>query len=483
MNPALKAVPVLAVERTQAQLSEEDLGELNMLEEKKAEVLAAQEQQLELLRIEAEKQAKEIINQAKIQAEATVRQAEAQHTELKERIAQAESDLNIQHDEAMAQIKSIKAEAYNDGMVQVQTIADELEMVLSTITNAEKEMYLSASSVIVSLAVDIARQILAREVKTDFSVLEEQVLRSVMKVVGTKSNIQVSLSPLDREAEASLAIILENILENGVKLSFVYKDEVEQGSCMVETSGGKLDARFSTQISSIIASFEKYLGHKVDVLEDTELQIEEFSGKDSSLEEPTDKDIQRIITEFETAEAEETIEVQPVQHEEETTGDNDMPEHKLEVGIDLSPSDAELMDLDMSMDGLLSEAGSSELDGLIAGIIEEEEVDDAPELTDTLPSSEEEAPKAGTVELENHDDVEDDFNFSEESFLDDEDEDEKDPEELDEDKFDEFGGYKDPEAAKAEEVENYSGAADFADDPFGEGDGGYSETDERFPEY
>ena len=79
----------------------------------------------------------------------------------------------------------------------------------------------------------------------------------------------------------------------------------------------------------------------------------------------------------------------------------------------------------MSMDGLLSEAGSSELDGLIADIIEEEEVDDAPELTDTLPSSEEEAPKAGTVELENHDDVEDDFNFSEESFLDDEDEEKK----------------------------------------------------------
>ena len=47
-------------------------------------------------------------------------------------------------------------------MVQVQTIADELEMVLSTITNAEKEMYLSASSVIVSLATDIMRQILAR---------------------------------------------------------------------------------------------------------------------------------------------------------------------------------------------------------------------------------------------------------------------------------------------------------------------------------
>ena len=66
------------------------------------------------------------------------------------------------------------------------------------------------------------------------------------------------------------------------------------------------------------------------MLEDTELPIEEFSGKDST-EEPTDKDIQRIITEFETAEAEETIEVQPVQHEEETTGDNDMPEHKLEV--------------------------------------------------------------------------------------------------------------------------------------------------------
>jgi hypothetical protein len=161
---------------------------------------------------------------------------------------------------------------------------------------------------IACLALHVVRQILDREVQTNPELLEGQILKAINAVSGGKGTIQVYLNPVDQAKSAYLEKNLSKLLDESIKLIFLKDDTVDEGSCLVNTQGGRLNASFSSQIELIKIALEMYLGHKIEEIHDSSgldqaesMQVDPskiIQIKRAPSSEPSDEDLEMIESEI-----------------------------------------------------------------------------------------------------------------------------------------------------------------------------------------
>lgn len=265
---------------------------------KRAQVDAEIAQMLEDARINAEREAEAIISEASSKAEKHHREIEEETQALEKEKADFEQTI-IQE----------KQKAYDEGMEQAEGHINELMAILSSFNKIREEIIEEVKPQIVSIAVDVAERILDYEVANNPDLIEEQVTKAVSRLINTKGVMQIYLNPEDVRHADYLETVLSKMLDPSVRLIFLKDEEVDKGSCMINTQGGRLDARFSTQLELIKVSFEKYLGHKIEEIgnlyeeleiepeqnfEDLEMSNEKIikpNQKQAQISEPSDDDL------------------------------------------------------------------------------------------------------------------------------------------------------------------------------------------------
>jgi len=119
----------------------------------------------------------------------------------------------------------------------------------------EKIMEQSAPDIAI-LAVKVAEKIIKKQLEIDDTIVLN-VVTDVLKSLGKgETNIIIRANPMDAE------IIQENIPDlypygdSNTKLTVIKDDNVDWGSCIVETKSGMIDAKFSTQLLIIQKALE-----------------------------------------------------------------------------------------------------------------------------------------------------------------------------------------------------------------------------------
>lgn len=433
------------------QISQEEIEAQaqKMVEERSEELLAEFEKELNLKRENHEQELLEIKSNAELQANEILRQANdhvlSQAKKLDEQKIQFEKEKEIHFN----QIEHLRYDALKDAINEAKPYVSETVELFKNLNLDRRELAQMIKENVATIAFDVAKQILKYEVHVNDNLLEQQVLHSVNKLLDSKGVMRITLNPEDKSKQATLSELLMTVLDTSIRLVFSYDDQVDMGSCTVETQGGKLNSSFSVQLDTIKATFEQYLGHKISILPDEPL-IMELNGTD---------------TDDEIDENQNLEETQLVENKSETN---------LKPSFSDEPSDDELMALEDNFDDFANLDIDDDLDALLGGLLDEDDlVEDSKDQfkTSKIPSSETSLEELSLIDLNDSPEIgaNDYANGEDWSAEDSEDflEDLAETATLDE--------YQDDEGNKFVEFNEFG-----EDENFGDSDSSY---DERFPEY
>jgi flagellar assembly protein FliH len=191
------------------------------------------------------KQARELIDSAEQHAKALLQDAF-------ERASQLLADAGERGD---ALVKTVQADARAAGHAEGSAAADrEMSDMMSTMRNLvdmarveRHKLMESAEPELVRLAIGIAERVLHQQIALDRGVVVEMAKVAIGRLV-EKESVTVRVNPGDLERMREHR---DEMLSNGEIKNFrVVEDQrVDRGGVVVETDGGTIDARISTQVN------------------------------------------------------------------------------------------------------------------------------------------------------------------------------------------------------------------------------------------
>jgi flagellar biosynthesis/type III secretory pathway protein FliH len=152
------------------------------------------------------------------------------------------------YEEANAIRENAQAQGFHEGLNQAHTAIEELRNTLAQLMNGREEALLSVANEIGSLAVEVAARIIKTEVSCDDALVMALVKDTIQKAGRNSKSILLKLHPDD--APAVKRIIKEDDALPNLNAELIIMDDpsVDQGSCVIETNSGLIDASFSTQL-------------------------------------------------------------------------------------------------------------------------------------------------------------------------------------------------------------------------------------------
>jgi len=164
---------------------------------------------------------------------------------------------------AEEEAKVIKENSSRDGFNQGLMIAkQQLETFRTTIEElmrAKEESIAVIQDDVVEIALKIAKKIIKKEASIDKSVVLS-IISDVIKDIGRdEKHIIIKVHPDDAEAVRTNLPNLFPSLQSEVRIIIEAEESIEEGSCIVETKNGLVDARFSTQLEILQNAFKERL--------------------------------------------------------------------------------------------------------------------------------------------------------------------------------------------------------------------------------
>jgi flagellar assembly protein FliH len=232
-----------------------------------------------------------------------------------ERIQAIEQQLQSQFETAIQQGFE---QGYQEAKTNLDRASSEFEEIIQNIHRSKEELLLEIEPQITSIALEVARKILQRESKLDSNLILEQVKSAVRKVTIRGGLLEVSINPEDIQHQTELESVLDKMLDKEVRLIFKEDPSVSQGSCIIDTQGGQLNANFKIQIESVKLAFEKYFGQEIILIEAPD-EEEIAPSPDIETAEEIHTELE-AVTELEeiSTELEEITELEEVQPELES---------------------------------------------------------------------------------------------------------------------------------------------------------------------
>ena len=197
--------------------------------------------------------AKNAVQAAESRADAIISEAQARASEVLNEAKEQGFQLGKEEGAQEAREEALKAVRMEVASTirALQNAASELNMVREKALNdSDTEM--------LGLVLGVTRLVLSREIKTDKTLILEQIRRAA-EILGEADEVTVKLHPHDLKVAQKN---VDGLVPDGksVKLSIVADKSVEQGGCLLECSRGTVDARISTQLERIEAAFDGVRG-------------------------------------------------------------------------------------------------------------------------------------------------------------------------------------------------------------------------------
>lgn len=138
-------------------------------------------------------------------------------------------------------------EGFQKGLDEARSSIEELNKSLIGFMDATSRIYDEVSNDILDMAIDMAKKIIKKEVETDRSVLLSVINGVLQDLSKEETRVILYVSPLDLAvAKNSVPEILETS-QLEAKISVISDENVDQGSVIVKTNNGIVDASFKTQ--------------------------------------------------------------------------------------------------------------------------------------------------------------------------------------------------------------------------------------------
>ena len=146
-----------------------------------------------------------------------------------------------------------KAIGIQEGREEIKDVMANLTTMLETLADKREILLRDAESMIVQLAISVAKTILHREVQTDRDIIKA-VAKESLKLVEDKKRVSIKIHPSDwhtmKEYEGEILSSVQGVKEFEIKED----DRVNPGGCVVETDSGIIDAQLETQLSEFTDS-------------------------------------------------------------------------------------------------------------------------------------------------------------------------------------------------------------------------------------
>jgi flagellar assembly protein FliH len=144
------------------------------------------------------------------------------------------------------------------GEKRVQETLGQMKTLLRAMTGLKKQVYDEAEAELLRLSVEIARQIIRREVATDPSVVTRAV-RAAFEYLGDQSQVRISVNPEDmKEVQRLLPDLAQLHRLEGFEL--VEDSAVERGGCILETGFGRINGTIEDQLAMLKEELERCMG-------------------------------------------------------------------------------------------------------------------------------------------------------------------------------------------------------------------------------
>lgn len=159
-------------------------------------------------------------------------------------------------EEANAIKESAAKEGFDYGLNLSKEEIKKLNKAITEFIHAKERVMEQSAPDIAFLAVKVAEKVIKKHLEVDDKIVLN-VVSEVLKTLGKgETNIIIRANPADVE------LIQENIPElypygdSNTKITVIKDEEVDWGSCIVETKSGMVDAKFSTQLQILQKALE-----------------------------------------------------------------------------------------------------------------------------------------------------------------------------------------------------------------------------------
>ncbi|MCK7485707.1 MAG: FliH/SctL family protein [Bacillus subtilis] len=160
------------------------------------------------------------------------------------------------HEEAYAIKEKAAKEGFEYGVEAAKRELARFNESLSAFLNAKEKALENVSGDIAFIAIKVAEKIIKTEVACDETIVLNIVSQTLKEIGKDESSIIIKVHPFETE------IVKENmpkLFPYGsvhTKITVISDETIDQGSCIVETNNGMVDAKFSTQLQILKKAFE-----------------------------------------------------------------------------------------------------------------------------------------------------------------------------------------------------------------------------------
>lgn len=195
------------------------------------------------------------IHKARQEARLIKGEAESILVESQKKLSEAEEKAKQIIKEANNKAAELKDKVYKEILLSANKEAEEIrnksKQLLKELFEVKREALNQAHNEIIKVALDLASKVIKYQASIDPNVLKTQVMESIKKATTEADRVQVFVNPVDLETLKQSIPDMEKLFPIGVDIVPLPNDSVDQGSCMIETKSGQLDARFSTQLATL----------------------------------------------------------------------------------------------------------------------------------------------------------------------------------------------------------------------------------------
>ena len=143
--------------------------------------------------------------------------------------------------------EAARQEGLNEGLTQAEPVIDELREAVDALLNARDEAIIAAGKELGALSIEIAQKIMQVEISCDEQLVLDIVKKSLKRAGKDQKIITIHVHP-SQVAMMEEAIELKQVAKPNAQLYVQENDDVDVGSCMIETQAGLIDTRFNTQL-------------------------------------------------------------------------------------------------------------------------------------------------------------------------------------------------------------------------------------------
>lgn len=150
-------------------------------------------------------------------------------------------------EEAIAIKERAELQGFEAGLEKAQAEIEKLADQMTGFLTAREQALATVSDDLAQMAIAIAQSILKTEVACDEDLVLSLVRATIQRAGRGQKSVLIKVHPTDL-SRVKEAMKIESGLSASVEVLVLEDPTVDEGSCMVETQAGLVDARFSTQL-------------------------------------------------------------------------------------------------------------------------------------------------------------------------------------------------------------------------------------------